>query len=205
MKLGEIKIEALKLMFAGNGSDYLDVGVVNLEEMKTQPEYSDYLGSMNGSINRCFSLLEERRVLPTKSFSLGGGERHDLGALISDFFDVERIVYEGDRGYNSSCEYFREGDSIIIKDYDERGEYRVLYKPKLERITPGKDEEYEIPIPDSIACLIPYFIKGELFRMDEPDEAAEARNWFEASLAEMRERDAVRQTSVVSRYSFSEV
>jgi hypothetical protein len=114
-------------------------------------------------------------------------------------------VYEGNGEYEGACEHFREGNSIIIRDYDESGEYRVLYRPKIQRITSGTDEESEIDIPDNIACHIPYFIKGELFRVDEPDEAAEARNWFEAAMAEVKLMEEGRQARVTHKYSFGEV
>lgn len=208
MKLGEIKIEALKLMFAGNGQDYNDPDINQLERMKQQQEYKDYLGSMNGSINRCFAVLEERRVLPVKRYDipsglLEGGE-FDLTS-ISDFFDLERIVYEGADGYRPICEYYREGDVIIIKDFDSEGSYRLIYKPTLPRITSGMGEDTELPIPDRIACYIPYFIKGELFRVDEPDEASEARNWFEMSLDSISKSESGNQARVHQRFSVYEV
>lgn len=200
MKLGEIKIEALKLMFAlGNE----DVSVSDLDRyMKTDEAYSDYLNNMPGAINRCFALIEERRVLPLKGFTLGDGGRYDLDALIPDFFDIERIVYERGGEYDGNCGYLREGNTIIIKEYDAHGEYRLLYRPRLERITSLTNEEKVLDIPDGIACYIPYFIKGDLFRVDEPDEAAEARNWFEAAMLEISTQDGGRQTRVERKYSF---
>ena len=202
MKLGEIKIEALKLMFATGNRD---VGVSDLEGMVHEEEYADYLLAMPGAINRCFAVLEERRVLPVKSFRLGEGGRYALDELIPDIFDIERIVYEGEGEYDGDCEYFREGDSVIIRDFDSHGEYRVLYKPSLERITSYTPDDTELKIPDRIACLIPYFIKSELFRVDEPDEAAEARNLFEMSIEQISKREDGRQSRVAHSYSFSEV
>ncbi len=202
MKLGEIKIEALKLMFA--------VGRENLrpediDGIYDNEQYSDYLLMMTGALNRCFSVIEERRVLPVKSFGLGEGGRYELGALIPDFFDVERIVFEGSAEYIGDCEYHREGDTVLLKNMESDGEYRVLYKPSIPRLLAEADNELELPIPDRIACYIPYFIKGELFRMDEPDEAAEARNFFESSIAEVSKGESGRQSRVVSKYSVYEV
>ncbi len=201
MKLGEIKIEALKLMFA-NGREYISAD--GIEQLKDMEEYCDYLISMPGAINRCFALLEEMRVLPSKSFTLGEGGRYALDELIPDFFDLERIVYEG-REYNPNCEYYREGDEIIISDYEPAGEYRVIYKPMLTRIFDSTDEDTELPIPDRIACYIPYFIKSELFRADEPDEADIARRWFTSALEQISKSEDGRQTGVLRRYSVYEV
>lgn len=202
MKLGEVKIEALKLMFA-NGKE--DITISELADAELGEKYGDYLINMPGAINRCFSILEEKRVLPSRLFVLGDGGRYNLSELIADFFDVERIVYEGRRGYNVNCEYFREGDAVIIPDYRPDGEYRILYKPSIKRVTDITSNDAELDIPERIACYIPYFIKSELFRVDEPDEAAEARNFFEAALSEIFTAIENRQTKSYSRYSFGEV
>lgn len=198
MKLGEIKIEALKLMFAV-GSE--DLRAEDIGDIYDNEQYSDYLLMMTGAINRCFSVLEEKRVLPVKSFALGEGGRYELNTLIPDFFDVERIVYEGGGEYVGSCEYYREGDTVIIKDYEPRGEYRILYKPTLERIVSSSDNSVELSIPDRIACHIPYFIKSELFRVDEPDEAGEARNLFEAAMDQISKSESGKQSRTEHSYS----
>ncbi len=218
MKLGEIKIEALRLMFAG---DQKDMTVDSLIIMNYEEEYRDYLLKMPFAINRCFSLLEEKRVLPTKSVSINSKKDFFEGdkqasppkpvfinkeiELPEDFFDVERIVYDGPDGYRSNCEYYREGDKLFIKNREIKGEYRLLYKPSLPRITSMTPNNEELLIPDRIACFIPYFIKAELFRMDEPDEANEARNWFEAAIESISNNNGGVQTHVEDKFSFEEV
>ena len=85
MKLGEIKIEALRLMFATQGEDF---DPDRLPDLRGDELYGSYLIAMPGSINRCFSDLETRGVLPVRSFSLcavgkaGELQRFDLPALI---------------------------------------------------------------------------------------------------------------------------
>ncbi|MBQ8399329.1 MAG: hypothetical protein IJX08_05090, partial [Clostridia bacterium] len=55
--------------------------------------------------------------------------------------------------------------------------------------------------PDDIACHIPCFIKGDLYRDDEPDEAGEARNFFEAAMEEIKRNEMPEQvqSTVVHR------
>ena len=54
MKLGEIKIEALKLMFA----DYTDdLSMENLAALKSDENFGRYVNSMPGAINRCYNIL----------------------------------------------------------------------------------------------------------------------------------------------------
>ena len=209
MTLGEIKIEALKLMFA-NGHD--DISEHELETLKNDNQYKDYLINMPGAINRCFSVLEERRVLPVRVAVVkresGSGDGHmryfDLASIIPDFFDIERISYISKNGeYTDVDEYEREGDVIIVPDIPL--DTRVIYKPSLERILATTDEKTVLSIPDRIACHIPYFIKGELFRVDEPDEAGEARNWFETAIAQITKAESGKQSRVVHSYSACEV
>ena len=175
MKLGEIKIEALKLMFA----DYTnDIAIEDLQELKTDENYGRYLNSMPGSINRCFSRLESSKAVPLKTVELkksdgsvaNGRIRFNLSSLFEDFDRVDRIVYETKYDYNGNCDYITETNSIIVLEEREEN-YTLIYSPALERITNSTDDNTELNLADKVACLIPYFIKGDLFREDEPMEA----------------------------------
>ena len=139
MKLGEIKIEALKLMFA----DYTnDIAIEDLQELKTDENYGRYLNSMPGSINRCFSRLESSTAVPLKTVELkksdgsvaNGRIRFNLSSLFEDFDRVDRIVYETKYDYNGNCDYIMETNSIIVLEEREEN-YTLIYSPALERIT----------------------------------------------------------------------
>lgn len=211
MKLGDIKIEAMKLMFVNYNIDFQ---IEQLEQLAQDENYGSYLVNMPGAINRCFSSLEEKGVLPVKAYvlkpseALAGGSflRFDLGATIKDFFDVERVVYENDNGeYVGDYEYRREGNVIVLANVGEGEYYTVLYKPKLERITALTDNNADLPIPDHIASHIPYFIKGDLYRDDEPNEASEARNWYESAMEAILETNVNKINKVRSVYSQTEM
>lgn len=188
MTLGEIKIEALKLMFAGFETE---LTAQNLEQYGFDSDnYRMYLSGMPGAINRCFSRLEDLMVLPSRSARLDRADasvtpaflRFDLSALLPDFYDVDRVILENEDGvYNGNCEFMREGNVIVLGN-DEDAVYTLLYKPSIKRLSQHADNSQELPLPEGIASLIPYFIKGDLFREDEPAEAAEARNWFESQI-----------------------
>lgn len=213
MTLGEIKIEALKLMFAGSGRD---ITVEDLDTMQDEEDYRDYLLGMTGAINRCLADIEEKRVLPLCSRMLpaedgeaaGAFMRFDLSALIEDFFDIDRLTYLRGGTYDGDVPYCREGNVIMICDFEEDAEYRVLYRPTVGRMTAYAPHSTDIGVPDSIAVYIPHYIKGDLFRVDEPNEAGEARNWYEAALSEIaaseKRKDGVTR-HVREVYSFSEV
>lgn len=205
MKLGEIKIEALKLMFADNGQD---IAVEDLETLLTDETCRGYLVNMNGSINRSFSNIEDKGVLPLKvvDLDISNAElvndylRFNLSD-IADFYKVDRVVYENTNGdFDSDCAHRIEANILILPEIRQGEIYRLIYKPKISRITHLAKDTDEIEVPDNIAVYIPYFIKGDLFRDDEPDEANEAKNWFEQALQELSPHDTGRQNKVKNIY-----
>lgn len=202
MKYGDIKIEALKLMFINMGDD---ITVDKLDTYAQDDTYSGYLVNMPGSVNRCFSVLESRGVLPPESKTLTASDgvasgafiRFNLPSLIENFYDIDRVVSETSDGeYCGDCDYQTEGDTLVLERYDDEDiTYTVLYRPTIPRVESLTDDDWEIPVPENIAALIPYFVKGDLYRDDEPNEASEARNWFEAGIEEI----LLRKTNKVSR------
>ena len=48
-----------------------------------------------------------------------------------------------------------------------------------ERLTKDTDDEMALPIDEELSELIPYFIKGELYEEDNPQQASIAKNYFE--------------------------
>lgn len=224
MTYGEIKIESLKLMFV-NAQDIISEDW--LEVYEDDETFRSYLDNMRGAVNRCFAAIEEKRVLPTRSKTLsvadgnanGAFIRFDLSTLLSDYFDLDRVVRETDDGdYVADCDYRREGDVLVLpvshkfnKDTNEREPcfdgvtYTAIYKPKIQRIGIGASKDLEISdIPEHIAAYIPYYVKGELFRDDEPNEAAEAMNQFEQRMSEIAERTVSKSNQVTSIYSQTE-
>ena len=208
MKLGEIKIEALKLMFA----DYTDdLSMENLAALKSDENFGRYVNSMPGAINRCYNRLEDTKVIPLKKVTISkeqgteqnGRIRYNLSELISDFGTLDRVIAETETSYNGNCEYVMETNSIVMLHSIE-DELTFVYSPALARISSSTADDTEIELPDKIASVIPYFIKGDLFREDEPAEAAEARNLFEASIDATNNDIKRRQTSIKTVFSQTE-
>ncbi len=212
MKLGDIKIETLKLMFANVNED-LDAKKLDIYER--DETYKGYLVNMPGAINRCFASIEEKRVLPSKARTLDLDEarvggvfvRFDLAELIDDFFDIDRIVMETEDGeYDGDCDYMTEGNTLVLERYCKKDgiTYTVIYKPTIQRVTATTSNNTDIAAPDNIAAYIPYFLKGDLYRDDEPNEASEARNWYEQAMSEIVAKQARKTNSVKSVYSQTE-
>ena len=212
MKLGTIKIEALKLMFANNddeltidnhdNNDPNGTAPLDLNEIAADPQYRDYLNNINGSINRCFSILEARKVLPTKrALLIESAEQNEYGKeidllTISDLDDIQRVTARNRNGYATAIDYDTEADTMILPFVRAGDTVALIYYPRLARITQTADNNEELPIPDKIATLIPYYVKYDLFREDDATEANAALRRFEESLAEITERAEAYQGSV---------
>ena len=211
MTYGELKIEVLRIMFVHNGQGIHPDDLSIYEQDET---YRFYLTNIPESLNRCLSRIEERRVLLDRARTLRASDgtaeapfiRFDLSE-IEDFFDLERVVYYDSHGnYNGSAPYEREGDVVVLPIYEEGDGigYTVVYKPKIARVRSYTPNDTRLELPDGIASIVPYYIKGDLFREDEPDEANEARLWFEQALDEIAPRRDKVVGNVVSVYSQEE-
>jgi hypothetical protein len=211
MTYGELKIETLRIMFASNGQD---IHPDDLQIYEGDENYRFYLINIPGSVNRCLSRIEERRVLPDRARALrrkegvvtGGFIRFDL-SLIPDFFDLERIVKDDALGnYDGAAPYEREGNTVVLPLFEEGDgiSYTVVYKPSIKRVRSFTENDEKIDLPEGIASIVPYYLKGDLFREDEPDEANEARLWFEQALDEIQPRRGNVVGGVRSVYSQEE-
>lgn len=212
MTYGNIKIETLRLM----GLPAQDLITEEyLETYEKDETYKSYLSMLHGALMRCFALIEERRVLPTRSFTLSAADgisgkafiRFDLKRLCESYFDLERVVCETERGeYIADCHFKREGDVLVLPLYKDTDgiAYTAVYRPCIKRFPSYANNDTELDLPEYIAAFIPYYLKGELYRTDEPNEAAEARNQFEQLISEIRERSVTRVTGVATVYSQTE-
>ena len=116
------------------------------------------------------------------------------------------MIYESANGDYEGCDgYVLEADVLACRTIPEDAIYIAIYKPRLARVSHSTPNDTVINLPDNIASLIPYFIKGELFRADEPDEAQEARRWYESGIDEMLIEQQSVQMRVKSVFSLSDL
>ena len=154
-------------------------------------------------------MLPSKSIVLERSEGLASGAfiRYNLMTLIPDFYDVDRVVKENDYGeYDGNCDFTMEGSTLVLDRYDEDDgvHYTVLYKPSIERVSAQTDDNQVLEIPDNIASYIPYFIKGDLYRDDEPNEASEARNWYEQAMDEIMSKQNGKSGRVRQIYSQTE-
>lgn len=207
MKIGDIKIEALGLMFPDEIPAYATGDTAQNYDV-IMSDYSEMLARMTGSIARCVDVIVERRVLPVKRKELFLENADKNGALyrfdltgVADFFDVDRVIMQSENAYDGDYPFRMEEKMLVIEEYKESESFSLLYYPRITPPSVWDNEKVLEGVPEEIARLIPYFIKGELFREEEAGEAAEAMSWFEQRLAAISDKHIGRQAHVASVYS----
>ena len=98
-------------------------------------------------------------------------------------------------------DFYIDGTEIVIPDVLAGETCKLVYWPRITRLTQTTLDTAEIGVPDNIAVLIPYYIKGDLYRNDDPNEAGEARNWFEAGVSDIVGQRAAAQGTVHTVFS----
>ncbi len=139
MKLGEIKLESLRLM--GANDDELDIE--KLEDYKNDERYKDYLERMPGAINRAISRLTVYNVIPTKTVDVRPSQgitikqflKFNLKELIRDFNSLERIIYIYERVV-PNINYQTITDGVILIPFDSSYNFKgeVKSPPKNSKI-----------------------------------------------------------------------
>lgn len=205
MTYNEIRAEALRLMFSDSDVE-VDIeqddalgSRVGLSLLEDDENIGPFLKNMRGSVNRCFSIIESKGVLPDRTALVSPssyGEAFARFTLPTDCYSPVRLALYSDDGVFGNVAFERQGADIIVPSYDASAIYTLVYKPKIERLTSYVRDFDELDVPDNIASFIPFYIKGELFRDEEPNEAGEARNWFEAAMAELMTRQDGEQRNV---------
>ena len=203
MTLGDIKAQALQLM----GTFEEDVAADNVDDYAEDENWAPLLRQMWSAVNRCMADLEAKRVLPLGRSPLPaptgkGMWRRFRYDGIRGLFEPVRVVVETNDSVDDDHPFLLEdGGTLRINDYDDTAEYAVLYRPALPRLTVNSGNDTVIPVPEVLAAAIPYFVKSEVYRVDEPAEAAEARNFYEAAVEQYAAgMEIARQGSVHTVY-----
>ena len=214
MKIGDIKLEALGLMYPDDIPAYSTADTME-NYHSIMSDHSEMIARMTGSIARCIDVIVEQRVLPVKRKDLylvdsaGDGIKANKSGLVyrfdleevSDFFDVSRVIMVCDNAYDGDHPYRMEDKVLVLLAPEDHASFTLLYHPTVNVQSVWNNEGELDGIPDELARLIPYFIKGELFREDEPGEAAEAMSWFEQRIAEIAPKRTAMQRKVSSVYN----
>ncbi|MBQ9704166.1 MAG: hypothetical protein IJV68_06450 [Clostridia bacterium] len=213
MKLGNIKLEALYLCFP-SPQLYVDTDddtllTEALSSLKDDPNYSDYLNATVGAINRCISLFELKGMLPLKSVTVlfskdrvtNGSFIIDMSSLANDFYKADRVITYPYGDLPHKLEFADLGNGKIQVAPINVGEsYTVFYHSEGERISQATPETYELKLPRRLCEIMPYYIKSDILRVDDPTEAETARKIFNELCSDIEEGENLYSSMVRSIY-----
>lgn len=195
MKLGEIKLETLRLMFANYDTK---LSIENFDVYANDEQYKHYLDNMDESISRAIDRINSAGVIPQKGLMVEYGntvlgyesgklfDRVDLRKLIDDYYALVRVMRYTESNVIGNVEYLSAADgNVLVKPLTDGEAYEFIYNPKSKGIV-GLADNDELDLPDDLARIIPYFVKGDLYQDDEPNLAADAKNQFEQYLLTYR-------------------
>lgn len=184
MTLGEIKAEAMRLMHIDR-----DIDGETVADLSGDNDYGVLYSGIVGALNRAFSDLEARRILPLKRAVLNnptarGCRAHFSLDAVADMFCPARLMVEGTHYVDDDHPYAYLPGRITVEDYDKNAAYELLYYPSVARVTHTTPNSTEVAIPEALAAALPYYVKADVYRIDEPGEANDARNWYEAAISQ---------------------
>lgn len=207
---GQLLAEALRLIFQGSNEMISEKA---LDRYRGDTSFGVFLSCMTGAFNRCMTDLEAKQVTPASSHALnigdgemsGGTVRFRMTDVIPEFAGMRDLVTE-EGGYRLS-EYREEGEVLVLPvSYFDEGAVRVLYTKKLPRVSADTPDDFPVTLPDAIGEWVPYFLASEVYRSDEPGEAGELRNRYEAAMELLSVSSAPRGALGVNRlYDMTEV
>lgn len=153
------------------------LGVTFYEDGYSQIEARRFEGKIDNAVLRAYDRMVMKGVIDEEFTPLPDEEIEKFYSYdVRDLFDGDftRVLCYYD---DVTPEYFYSGNELRL--YRER--HDELYAAFIPRLDLKKED---LEIPDSLARLIPYFVKSELLEEEEPSRAAMARNLFEESLDE---------------------
>ena len=193
MKLGEIKLQALMLIFPDIALEYREENTEELiYNLRSSGAYGSYLSSSVGAINRAFSSIEQKRLSGKACLALNIKDGVRQGEYISfdlspysEILCVSEIYLEG-----ISVDFNTVADSVIsVKCNKQTGALQLVYYRRLTRINHTTSNNYEIAL-GSIAEAIPYLVKADLLSGENDSEATAARSIYEGMMEEYASKNA---------------
>ena len=184
MLLGEIKLEALRLMFINMDKV---LSVESLQNLYDDKNYSQYLNNMTGAINRAIDRINAVGVLQLKSVNVTtknsqeGYKYIDLSDVL-DCYAVNKLLELN----TLQSVPFTMIDEHKILPHSKANSFLLSYLKKYPHISDSMVDNSILDMPDELSSIIPYYIKGDLYQEDNAVLANDARNLFEQALEELK-------------------
>ncbi|MBR2070401.1 MAG: hypothetical protein IJ981_03140 [Clostridia bacterium] len=182
MKLGDVKAEALRLMFVTMEDE---VNAENIGRYKHESRYAPYLMNMDGSISRGLQRVANERKLGRKMAEITkfeGTGYFVYGRLPEDFLSISGLSRYYNNRFETVKDYKIYGNRKVSVPKRDGVKYFVEYHPNAPKLP--TDDTQELDVPTEVAMMIPYFVKGELYEEEDANAAVLARNLFEQWLRE---------------------
>ena len=189
MQLGEIKLQALSLMYPDESVKYDDTteeGVDNaVYELKQNHNFGGLLEASVGAINRAFSQIEAKGLsvikCVDKAYSICQKTRDGRVVIEADkdFLKLDKLLcHKAGKTYACGAEVV--GNKIYTGLVGEV--YTLVYYTKIPRVTRSTRDSLEIDVNLGVAEAIPYFVVAELMGSEDAQRAKESRELFYKAL-----------------------
>lgn len=214
MLLGEIKLMALRLMFADTDITY---DIAQMEDYYSNNNTREKLMRMNDSINRAISLYYQRvgslrgvHVINLEASGTGYSNRVNLPAQISNVDNVLKVRITPLYSYPiSNADFEFDGTTLVLTNL-----LPTITESQKNSITIEAFVEYKksfvnssdsdvgldldtLHIPTDVQLAIPNYVKGELYEEDEPQMALYAKNEYLNFLTLVKKPQIIKQQRVV--------
>ena len=117
--------------------------------------------------------------------------KYRLKDIAPDFYQLSTtdVYYEGnDNPYTQTQEYWQEGNTVLVLNREQIGNFTVYYKAYPVRITLDTDDNYELPIDEEVAVLLPLYMASQLYKDDDNGIATAYRNEFEVGFERLKNK-----------------
>lgn len=171
-------------MFASYG-DVLETH--SYTELCANPAYAPYVTAMDHSINRAMWYAQVHGAIPPATHPLASPivEGNRAVFALDDIPDLERVegVMLVTPTQYAACPYVWEGGTTLVVPLYRAGEYVLRYTRRLTPVDGLTEESVELPLPDAVAALIPYYVKSDLYEEEDAASAKAAGDIFRQGVA----------------------
>lgn len=195
MKIGEIKLQAMALIFPSAQLEYSSDKIADaVFRLKSNPNYSAHLSASIGAINRALSIIEARRLTELEEIELDKSQGKESGDLLcfelnDNVFSICQVISGG-----IEIDFRHRFDKLYVRRGSVRGGLKVSYFSKIKRLTGESDDNEELLLREEIAEQIPYFVKADLLLCESPEESRVSRELFYSILDSLTTDCSLRKT-----------
>lgn len=178
----EIKLATLQKMFAAEGNS-----------IPSDESTKDYIAGMPYVANEALNMLSTAGKFINKSITIdheANGNidecRYNLKDMVKDFYQLgdNQVYFQSADGrvYYQYSNYRKEGEDTLVLFGAPTGTYTIYYRAYPEKITDATLDDYELPLDNEVAVLMPLYMASQLYKDDDNGIATVYRNEFEVAL-----------------------